>query len=107
MVTFQHSHIKSVSDADISAFDSRISAVDAMIRAKNGKGNDFLGWIDLPVTGEDGYPEQERGVTSVPGLYFVGSLSAPMFGPMMRFVAGTDFAAGRVARDLVRRATAR
>jgi len=49
MVTFQHSHIKSVSDADISAFDSRISAVDAMIRAKNGKGNDFLGWIDLPV----------------------------------------------------------
>ncbi|GAA2896451.1 FAD-dependent oxidoreductase [Streptomyces mexicanus] len=45
--------------------------------------------------------------SSVPGLYFVGSLSAPMFGPMMRFVAGTDFAAGRVARDLVRRATAR
>ncbi|MBC2864824.1 NAD(P)/FAD-dependent oxidoreductase [Streptomyces mexicanus] len=45
--------------------------------------------------------------SSVPGLYFVGSLSAPMFGPMMRFVAGTEFAAGRVARELVRRATAR
>ncbi|MCE7552978.1 FAD-dependent oxidoreductase [Streptomyces thermodiastaticus] len=45
--------------------------------------------------------------SSVPGLYFVGSLSAPMFGPMLRFVAGTEFAAGRVARDLVRGAAAR
>ena len=26
-----------------------LSAVDAQIRNKNGKGNDFLGWIDLPV----------------------------------------------------------
>ena len=49
MITFQHSHIKSVCDADIAAFDSRIRAVDEMIRNKNGKGNDFLGWIDLPV----------------------------------------------------------
>ena len=49
MITFQHSHIKSVSDADIAAFDSRLAAVDSMIQNKNGKGNDFLGWIDLPV----------------------------------------------------------
>ena len=49
MITFQHSHIKSVSEADVAAFDSRIAAVDAQIRNKNGKGNDFLGWIDLPV----------------------------------------------------------
>lgn len=35
--------------------------------------------------------------SSVPGLYFTGSLAAPMFGPMMRFVAGTEFAAGRIA----------
>ncbi len=49
MITFQHSHIKSVTDADIAAFDERIAAVDAAIRSRNGAGNDFLGWIDLPV----------------------------------------------------------
>ena len=49
MITFQHSHVKSVSDTDVAAFDSRIAAVDSLIRNKNGKGNDFLGWIDLPV----------------------------------------------------------
>ncbi|MFI6253938.1 FAD-dependent oxidoreductase [Streptomyces sp. NPDC051016] len=38
--------------------------------------------------------------SSVPGLYFTGSLAAPMFGPMMRFVAGTEFAAGRIARHI-------
>ncbi|RPF37419.1 FAD-dependent oxidoreductase [Streptomyces sp. TLI_185] len=43
--------------------------------------------------------------SSVPGLYFTGSLAAPMFGPMMRFVAGTEFAATRIARHVSRRAT--
>ncbi|MER6227400.1 FAD-dependent oxidoreductase [Streptomyces sp900105755] len=38
--------------------------------------------------------------SSVPGLYFTGSLAAPMFGPMMRFVAGTEFAAVRIARHV-------
>ncbi|MFJ9565864.1 FAD-dependent oxidoreductase [Streptomyces fuscichromogenes] len=38
--------------------------------------------------------------SSVPGLYFTGSLAAPMFGPMMRFVAGTEFAAVRIARHI-------
>ncbi|MFF4467757.1 FAD-dependent oxidoreductase [Streptomyces mirabilis] len=40
--------------------------------------------------------------TSVPGLYVTGSLAAPMFGPMMRFVAGTEYAAARVARNAAR-----
>ncbi|MEU5532711.1 FAD-dependent oxidoreductase [Streptomyces sp. NPDC020362] len=40
--------------------------------------------------------------TSVPGLYVAGSLAAPTFGPMMRFVAGTEYAAARVARDAAR-----
>lgn len=48
MITFQHSHVKSVQSADIAAFDTRIAAVDEMIRNRSGKGNDFLGWIDLP-----------------------------------------------------------
>jgi putative flavoprotein involved in K+ transport len=30
------------------------------------------GWVDLPVLGGDGRPKQQRGVTDVPGLYFVG-----------------------------------
>lgn len=44
--------------------------------------------------------------TSVPGLYDIGALAAPMFDPMMRFVAGTEYAAARVARDAVRWAVA-
>jgi putative flavoprotein involved in K+ transport len=32
-----------------------------------------VGWIDLPIFGEDGRPMHERGVvTAEPGLYFVG-----------------------------------
>ncbi|MFD9005913.1 FAD-dependent oxidoreductase [Streptomyces sp. NPDC059582] len=40
--------------------------------------------------------------SSMPGLYFTGSMAAPMFGPMMRFVAGTEYAAARIARDAAR-----
>jgi len=29
-------------------------------------------WIDLPVFDERGYPRYERGITELPGLYFVG-----------------------------------
>jgi len=29
-------------------------------------------WVDLPVFNEDGRPEHDRGVSKVPGLYFVG-----------------------------------
>ena len=37
-----------------------------------GFGKD-VSWIDVPVTGADGWPEQTRGVVeSSPGLYFVG-----------------------------------
>ncbi|WP_378949795.1 NAD(P)-binding domain-containing protein [Mesorhizobium sp. ANAO-SY3R2] len=38
--------------------------------------------------------------SSVPGLYFVGLSSAATFGPLQRFVHGTDFAARTVARAL-------
>jgi len=31
-------------------------------------------WIDLPIFDETGYPNQTRGVTDVPGLYFLGLL---------------------------------
>jgi len=35
--------------------------------------------------------------SSVPGLYFTGLAAAPTFGPLLRFVCGTGFAARRVA----------
>jgi Pyridine nucleotide-disulphide oxidoreductase len=38
--------------------------------------------------------------SSVPGLYFLGPLSANCFGPAMRFVLGADFTARRLARHL-------
>jgi putative flavoprotein involved in K+ transport len=43
-------------------------------------------WIDLPILDDMGYPQQTRGVTAVPGLYFLGLLwqhnqgSATLFG---------------------------
>jgi thioredoxin reductase len=40
--------------------------------------------------------------SSVPGLHFVGASAATTFGPLMRFVAGTPFAARTVARQLLR-----
>ncbi|MBG0830040.1 FAD-dependent oxidoreductase [Planomonospora sp. ID67723] len=49
-------------------------------------------------------PHLSRSLEStLPGLYFAGSLAAPMFGPMLRFVAGTAFAAGRISAHLARR----
>jgi thioredoxin reductase len=40
--------------------------------------------------------------SSVPGLFFVGALSAPSFGPVVRFACGAQFTAARVARRLAR-----
>ena len=38
--------------------------------------------------------------SSVPGLYFIGPIAAASFGPLVRFVAGSDFAVGALARRL-------
>ncbi|WP_327662045.1 MULTISPECIES: FAD-dependent oxidoreductase [unclassified Streptomyces] len=39
-------------------------------------------------------------VSSVPGLYFTGMLGGSSYGPVMRFVCGTEFASPRLARHL-------
>jgi FAD-dependent urate hydroxylase len=50
----------------------------------------------------DGSPILSAGFeSSVPGLYFVGSSAVASFGPMMRFVAGTGYAAPALARAVV------
>jgi putative flavoprotein involved in K+ transport len=58
-------------------------------------------WIDLPILDEQGFPRQKRGVTDVPGLYFLGLLwqhtqaSATLFGP--------NLDAGHLAEHMVMR----
>ena len=44
--------------------------VDAVIWA-TGYRSDYS-WIDLPAFGRDGLPRHRRGVTDIPGLYFLG-----------------------------------
>ena len=51
-------------------FDLKLAGIESAIYA-TGFHYDF-GWIDLPVFDGRGYPRYERGVTEIPGLYFVG-----------------------------------
>jgi hypothetical protein len=55
----------------------------------------------------DGFPKLQHGLeSSVPGLHFLGAPAAWSFGPLMRFVAGTEFASSHLAQS-VRRKTRR
>lgn len=68
-----------------------------------GFGKD-VSWIELPVSGEDGWPEQERGVVAAhPGLYFLGLPFLHAFASMLVGGAGRD--AERVATHIAQRAT--
>ncbi|HET8606521.1 MAG TPA: FAD-dependent oxidoreductase [Gaiellaceae bacterium] len=49
----------------------------------------------------DGYPLLDRALqSSVAGLHFLGAPTAYSFGPLLRFVAGTGFAARALARGI-------
>jgi cation diffusion facilitator CzcD-associated flavoprotein CzcO len=49
----------------------------------------------------DGYPELTASCeTTVPGLHIIGAPAARRHGPLMRFVAGSDFAARAVTRGV-------
>lgn len=62
-----------------------------------------VSWIDVPVTGEDGWPEQSNGaVRSAPGLYFVGLPFLQAFASMLIGGVGRD--AKRVANQIAARA---
>ncbi|PXY27207.1 flavin-containing monooxygenase [Prauserella muralis] len=62
-----------------------------------------FGWIDLPITGEGGWPDEYRGVTeSVPGLFFCGLAFQYAFGSMVLPGVGRD--AAYVARHIADRA---
>ena len=49
----------------------------------------------------DGYPKLTRGFRcSVPGLHFIGATAARSFGPLLYFVAGTEFASRELVRNI-------
>ena len=53
---------------------------------------------------EGGYPRLRAGLeSSVPGLHFLGAPAAHTFGPIMRFVVGTWYAAPAVTRGVLGR----
>ncbi|MFZ2173108.1 MAG: NAD(P)-binding domain-containing protein [Rhodococcus sp. (in: high G+C Gram-positive bacteria)] len=65
-----------------------------------GFGKD-ISWIDLSVTGADGWPSQKRGVSmDHPGLYFVGLPFLQSFASMLTGGVGRDaeYVANRIAR---------
>jgi putative flavoprotein involved in K+ transport len=63
-----------------------------------------FGWIDAPVFDERGTPLHHRGVTEVPGLYFLGLAYLSKLGSS--FVQGVGDDAARLAAHIAARATA-
>ena len=63
---------------------------------------DFLGQgLRTRLAVSRGTPKLGPGcVSSVPGLYFTGLPAASSYGPVMRFVCGTEYASPRLARHL-------
>ncbi|MEU3841709.1 FAD-dependent oxidoreductase [Streptomyces sp. NPDC028635] len=82
-------------------------AADHVIAATGYRVNlaamDFLGHgLRTALAVSRGTPRLGAGyVSSVPGLYFTGLPAAGSYGPVMRFVCGTEFASPRLARHLV------
>jgi putative flavoprotein involved in K+ transport len=84
--------------------DGRVAEVANVIWC-TGFRNDFS-WIHLPVVGEDGYPDQHRGVVaSSPGLYFVGLLFLDSFSSML--ILGVRRDAERVVKHIASKANGR
>ena len=51
----------------------------------------------------DGYPKLASGFrSSIPGLHFIGATAARSFGPLLYFVAGTEFASRELVRGLAK-----
>lgn len=51
----------------------------------------------------DGYPKLAGGFrSSVPGLHFIGATAARSFGPLLYFVAGTEFASRELVTHLLK-----
>ncbi|MFE0175227.1 NAD(P)-binding domain-containing protein [Streptomyces sp. NPDC059002] len=68
------------------------------------KAMDFLGHeLRARLAVSRGTPKLGVGYeSSIPGLYFTGMLGGSSYGPVMRFVCGTEFASPRLARHVAR-----
>lgn len=56
----------------------------------------------------DGYPQLNRGFeSSLRGLYFIGAPAAWSFGPLMRFVSGTEFTSRALTNAMAGKSAAR
>ena len=59
-VTLNDKYLKGVVNADeLKGMEPMVKVAHEMIENKNGLGNDFLGWVDLPVN----YDKEEFDVT--------------------------------------------
>jgi hypothetical protein len=93
--------VAGVSDGKPVLDDGRVLDVANVVWC-TGFGKD-LGWIEIPVAGADGWPEQARGVVeSSPGLYFVGLPFLHAFASMLIGGVGRD--AAHVAAHIAARA---
>jgi putative flavoprotein involved in K+ transport len=91
---------ESESESESATLDLRGAGISSVIY---GTGFRFdFGWIDLPVLDQGGYPRYERGVTPVPGLYFVGLHWLHTWGSGLFYQVGRD--AEYVVDHLCRRA---
>ena len=52
------------------ALDLAASGISTVIWSMGFRTN--YSWVDLPIFNENGYPDHQRGVTPLPGLYFIG-----------------------------------
>jgi putative flavoprotein involved in K+ transport len=72
---------------EVATLDLREAGISTVIWA-TGYRLDY-GWLAMPILDEYGFPRQRRGVSEVPGLYFLGLLwqhtqaSATLFGPRL------------------------
>jgi lysine/ornithine N-monooxygenase len=59
--------------------------------------------LTLEIQQFDGYPKLASGFrSSIPGLHFIGATAARSYGPLLNFVAGTEFACRELTRNLSR-----
>ncbi len=75
-------------DSEPRSLDLKQADISSVIYA-TGFRVDFS-WIDLPVLDERGYPCYERGVTEIPGLYFVGLHWLHTWGSGLFYQVGRD-----------------
>lgn len=100
-----------VGDQVVLKFDDRSQLTVDHVLLATGYRPDLTKYRFLPASlisrmaTADRYPVLSGSMeSSVPGLYFAGAAAVPSLGPYVRFVAGSGFAARRLAAGIARRA---